>query len=58
MADGVGEGSAAGFSSSDVQPARASTATTSEGESPHAVVAAQQTDRRLPAFHSPSWNHV
>ena len=29
-----------------------------ECEPPHAVVAAQQTDRRLPACHSPSWNHV
>ena len=30
-----------------------------EGDEPaHAEVFAQQTERRLPAFHSASWNHV
>ena len=46
-------------SSSPEQPVSAERGDEQEGDEPaHAEVFAQQTERRLPAFHSASWNQV
>ncbi len=56
LGDGVGP--ASGSLPSDVHPASEERGRGQRERASHWLVLAQQTDRRLPASHSASWNQV
>ena len=58
VGDADGVGSAFGSSSPEQPGHREGDDEQQPDDSGHAVVFAQQTERRLPAVHSASWNHV